>query len=64
MDSYNLLFGKDFEDFVREYITSSRKEKDSVVQRRTVKKLWREAQTDWTSIKSGGRLHDYDNKVS
>ena len=64
MDSYKLLFGKDFEDFVSEYISSSLKEKDIVVQRRTVKKLLREAQTYWTLIKRGERLYDYDNKGS
>lgn len=64
MDSYKLLFGKDFEDFVSEYISSSLKEKDIIVQRRTVKKLLREAQTYWTLIKRGERLHDYDNKGS
>jgi|TARA_R100001163_G_C4912192_1_gene96051 hypothetical protein len=64
MDSYKILFGKDFEDFVSEYISSSLKEKDIVVQRRTVKKLLREAQTYWTLIKRGERLYDYDNKGS
>jgi hypothetical protein len=64
MDSYKILFGKDFEDFVSEYISSSLKEKDIVVQRRTIKKLLREAQTYWTLIKRGERLYDYDNKGS
>jgi hypothetical protein len=64
MDSYKILFGKDFEDFVSEYVSSSLKEKDIVVQRRTVKKLLREAQTYWTLIKRGERLYDYDNKGS
>ena len=62
MDSYKILFGKDFEDFVSEYISSSLKEKDIIVQRRTIKKLLREAQTYWTLIKRGERLYDYDNK--
>ena len=39
MESYKLLFGKDFEDFVSEYVSSSLKEKDIIVQRRTIKKL-------------------------
>ena len=64
MDSYKLLFGKDFEDFVSEYVSSSLKEKDIIVQRRTIKKLLREAQTYWTLIKRGERLYDYDNKGS
>tara|TARA_R100001082_G_scaffold97943_1_gene65990 strand:+ start:139 stop:333 length:195 start_codon:yes stop_codon:yes gene_type:complete len=64
MDSYKILFGKDFEDFVSEYISSSLKEKDIIVQRRTIKKLLREAQTYWTLIKRGERLYDYDNKGS
>ena len=64
MDSYKILFGKDFEDFVSEYVSSSLKEKDIVVQRRTIKKLLREAQTYWTLIKRGERLYDYDNKGS
>jgi|TARA_B100000941_G_scaffold285433_1_gene257480 hypothetical protein len=64
VDSYKILFGKDFEDFVSEYISSSLKEKDIVVQRRTIKKLLREAQTYWTLIKRGERLYDYDNKGS
>lgn len=64
MESYKLLFGKDFEDFVSEYVSSSLKEKDIVVQRRTIKKLLREAQTYWTLIKRGERLYDYDNKGS
>ena len=64
MESYKLLFGKDFEDFVSEYISSSLKEKDIIVQRRTIKKLLREAQTYWTLIKRGERLYDYDNKGS
>ena len=64
MDSYKLLFGKDFEDFVSEYISSSLKEKDIIVQRKTIKKLLREAQTYWTLIKRGERLYDYDNKGS
>ena len=51
MESYKLLFGKDFEDFVSEYVSSSLKEKDIIVQRRTIKKLLREAQTYWTLIK-------------
>ena len=42
MESYKLLFGKDFEDFVSEYVSSSLKEKDIIVQRRTIKKLLRE----------------------
>ena len=62
MESYKLLFGKDFEDFVSEYISSSLKEKDIIVQRKTIKKLLREAQTYWTLIKRGERLYDYDNK--
>ena len=62
MDSYKILFGKDFEDFVSEYISSSLKEKDIIVQRKTIKKLLREAQTYWTLIKRGERLYDYDNK--
>ena len=62
MESYKLLFGKDFEDFVSEYISSSLKEKDIIIQRRTIKKLLREAQTYWTLIKRGERLYDYDNK--
>ena len=62
MESYKLLFGKDFEDFVSEYVSSSLKEKDIIVQRRTIKKLLREAQTYWTLIKRGERLYDYDNK--
>ena len=64
MDSYKILFGKDFEDFVSEYVSSSLKEKDIVVHRRTIKKLLREAQTYWTLIKRGERLYDYDNKGS
>ena len=64
MDSYKILFGKDFEDFVSEYISSSLKEKDIIVQRRTIKKLLRESQTYWTLIKRGERLYDYDNKGS
>ena len=64
MESYKLLFGKDFEDFVSEYVSSSLNEKDIVVQRRTIKKLLREAQTYWTLIKRGERLYDYDNKGS
>ena len=64
MDSYKILFGKDFEDFMSEYISSSLKEKDIIVQRRTIKKLLREAQTYWTLIKRGERLYDYDNKGS
>ena len=64
MESYKLLFGKDFEDFVSEYISSSLKEKDIIIQRRTIKKLLREAQTYWTLIKRGERLYDYDNKWS
>jgi hypothetical protein len=64
MDSYKILFGKDFEDFVSEYVSSSLKEKDIIVQRRTIKKLLREAQTYWTLIKRGERLYDYDNKGS
>ena len=64
MESYKLLFGKDFEDFVSEYVSSSLKEKDFIVQRRTIKKLLREAQTYWTLIKRGERLYDYDNKGS
>ena len=64
MESYKLLFGKDFEDFVSEYVSSSLKEKDIIVQRKTIKKLLREAQTYWTLIKRGERLYDYDNKVS
>ena len=64
MESYKLLFGKDFEDFVSEYVSSSLKEKDIIVQRRTIKKLLREAQTYWTLIKRGDRLYDYDNKGS
>ena len=64
MESYKLLFGKDFEDFVSEYVSSSLKEKDIIVQRRTIKKLLREAQTCWTLIKRGERLYDYDNKGS
>jgi len=64
MESYKLLFGKDFEDFVSEYISSSLKEKDIIVQRKTIKKLLREAQTYWTLIKRGERLYDYDNKGS
>ena len=64
MESYKLLFGKDFEDFVSEYVTSSLKEKDIIVQRKTIKKLLREAQTYWTLIKRGERLYDYDNKGS
>tara|TARA_Y100000114_G_scaffold6448_1_gene5203 strand:- start:99 stop:293 length:195 start_codon:yes stop_codon:yes gene_type:complete len=64
MDSYKILFGKDFEDFVSEYISSSLKEKDIIVQRKTIKKLLREAQTYWTLIKRGERLYDYDNKGS
>ena len=64
MDSYKILFGKDFEDFVSEYVSSSLKEKDIIVQRRTIKKLLREAQTYWTLIKRGERLDDYDNKGS
>ncbi|BCV02026.1 MAG: hypothetical protein CM15mV48_750 [uncultured marine virus] len=64
MESYKLLFGKDFEDFVSEYVSSSLKEKDIIVQRRTIKKLLREAQTYWTLIKRGERLYDYDNKGS
>ena len=62
MESYKLLFGKDFEDFVSEYVSSSLKEKDIIVQRKTIKKLLREAQTYWTLIKRGERLYDYDNK--
>ena len=38
MDSYKILFGKDFEDFVSEYISSTLKEKDIIVQRKTIKK--------------------------
>ncbi len=64
MESYKLLFGKDFEDFVSEYVSSSLKEKDIIVQRKTIKKLLREAQTYWTLIKRGERLYDYDNKGS
>ncbi len=64
MDSYKILFGKDFEDFVSEYVSSSLKEKDIIVQRKTIKKLLREAQTYWTLIKRGERLYDYDNKGS
>ena len=64
MESYKLLFGKDFEDFVSEYVSSSLKEKNIIVQRRTIKKLLREAQTYWTLIKRGERLYDYDNKGS
>jgi len=64
MDSYKILFGKDFEDFVSEYISSSLKDKDIIVQRKTIKKLLREAQTYWTLIKRGERLYDYDNKGS
>ena len=64
MESYKILFGKDFEDFVSEYVSSSLKEKDIIVQRRTIKKLLREAQTYWTLIKRGERLYDYDNKGS
>ena len=64
MDSYKILFGKDFEDFVSEYVSSSLKEKNIIVQRRTIKKLLREAQTYWTLIKRGERLYDYDNKGS
>ena len=64
MESYKVLFGKDFEDFVSEYVSSSLKEKDIIVQRRTIKKLLREAQTYWTLIKRGERLYDYDNKGS
>ena len=64
MESYKLLFGKDFEDFVSEYISSSLKDKDIIVQRKTIKKLLREAQTYWTLIKRGERLYDYDNKGS
>ena len=64
MESYKLLFGKDFEDFVSEYVSSSLKEKDIIVQRKTIKKLIREAQTYWTLIKRGERLYDYDNKRS
>ena len=64
MESYKLLFGKDFEDFVSEYVSSSLKEKDIIVQRRTIKKFLREAQTYWTLIKRGERLYDYDNKGS
>ena len=64
MESYKLLFGKDFEDFVSEYVSSSLKEKDIIVQRRTIKKLLREAQTYWTLIKRGERLYHYDNKGS
>mgnify|MGYP001342404809 FL=1 len=62
MQSYKLLFNKDFENFVSEYISSSLKEKDIIVQRRTIKKLLRESQTYWTLIKRGERLYDYDNK--
>ena len=40
MESYKLLFGKDFEDFVSEYVSSSLKEKDIIVQRKTIKKLF------------------------
>ena len=64
MEAYKLLFGKDFEDFVSEYVSSSLKEKDIIVQRKTIKKLLREAQTYWTLIKRGERLYDYDNKGS
>ncbi len=64
MESYKLLFNTDFENFVSEYISSSLKEKDIVVQRRTIKKLLRESQTYWTLIKRGERLYDYDNKGS
>ena len=64
MDSYKILFGKDFEDFVSEYISSSLKEKDIIVQRKTIKKLLRQAQTYWTLIKRWERLYDYDNKGS
>ena len=64
MESYKLLFGKDFEDFVSEYVSSSLKEKDIIVQRKTIKKLLREAQTYWTLIKRGERLYDYVNKGS
>ena len=64
MESYKLLFGKDFEDFVSEYVSSSLKEKDIIVQRKTIKKLLREAQTYLTLIKRGERLYDYDNKGS
>ena len=64
MDAYKILFGKDFEDFVSEYVSSSLKEKDIIVQRKTIKKLLREAQTYWTLIKRGERLYDYDNKGS
>ena len=64
MDSYKILFGKDFEDFVSEYVSRSLKEKDIIVQRKTIKKLLREAQTYWTLIKRGERLYDYDNKGS
>ena len=64
MDSYKILFGKDFEDFVSEYVSSSLKEKDIIVQRKTIKKLLREAQTYWTLIKRGERLYDYDYKGS
>ena len=54
MESYKLLFNTDFENFVSEYISSSLKEKDIVVQRRTIKKLLRESQTYWTLIKERG----------
>ena len=64
MQSYKLLFNTDFENFVSEYISSSLKEKDIIVQRRTIKKLLRESQTYWTLIKRGERLYDYDNKGS
>tara|TARA_R100000656_G_C3866577_1_gene111183 strand:+ start:23 stop:208 length:186 start_codon:yes stop_codon:yes gene_type:complete len=60
MDSYKLLFGKDFEDFVSEYISSALNEKDMNIKRSTIKKLFREAQTYWTLIKRGERLNDYD----
>jgi hypothetical protein len=44
-----------------EYISSSLKEKGLVVQRRTLNKLFNEAQTYWVMIKRGERLQDYNN---
>jgi hypothetical protein len=55
------LFSKDFQEFMSEYISSSLKEKGLVVQRRTLNKLFNEAQTYWVMIKRGERLQDYNN---
>tara|TARA_B110000285_G_scaffold51121_1_gene58088 strand:- start:10308 stop:10487 length:180 start_codon:yes stop_codon:yes gene_type:complete len=51
-----ILFHKDFQDFMSEYISSTLKEKGINVQRRTLNKMFNEVQTYWVLIKRGERL--------